>query len=75
MSKTRPYEYVPTYAIAILIEEYERLIKVGFFRLQNDLEKMKAEMQLRFSQPEEDRQITIEEYMRSRKNESNRFIK
>ena len=68
MSKTRPYEYVPTYAIAILIEEYERLIKVGFFRLQNDLEKMKAEMQLRFSQPEENRQITIEEYMRSRKN-------
>ena len=70
MSKTRPYEYVPTYAIAILIEEYERLIKVGFFRLQNDLEKMKAEMQIRFSQPEEDRQITIEEYMRSRKNDT-----
>ena len=69
MSKTRPYEYVPTYAIAILIEEYERLIKVGFFRLQNDLEKMKAEMQLRFSQPEEDKQISIDEYMRSRKNE------
>ena len=69
MSKNRPYEFVPTYAIAILIEEYERLIKVGFFRLQNDLEKMKAEMKLRFTQPEEDKQISIEEYMRSRKNE------
>lgn len=71
MSKQRPYEFVPTYAIAILIEEYERLIKVGFFRLENDLEKMKAEMKLRFAKPEEDKQITIEEYMRSRKNENN----
>lgn len=66
MSKQRPYEFVPTYAIAILIEEYERLIKVGFFRLENDLEKMKVEMKLRFAQPEEDKQISIEEYMRSK---------
>lgn len=69
MSEQRPYEFVPTYAIAILIEEYERLIKVGFFRLENDLEKMKVEMKLRFAQPEEDKQISIDDYIRSRNND------
>lgn len=67
MNKERPYEFVPTYALAILINEYERLINVGFFKLQPDLDKMKLEINKRFINPEEDKQITIEEYMRSRK--------
>lgn len=66
MSKEKPYEYVPTYALAVLIAEYERLIGVGFFKLQSDLDKMKKELDERFEQKEEDRQITIEEYMRKR---------
>ena len=67
MSKEKPYEYVPTYALAILISEYERLINVGFFKLQPDLDKMKLEINKRFAIPEEDKQISIEEYMRGRK--------
>ena len=66
MSKERPYEFVPTYAIAILIGEYERLISAGFFKLQPDLDKMKLEFNKRFEKPEEDKQISIEEYIRSR---------
>lgn len=66
MSKERPYEFVPTYAIAILISEYERLINAGFFKLQPDLDKMKLEFNKRFEKPEEDKQISIEEYIRSR---------
>ena len=68
MSKERPYEYVPTYAIAVLISEYERLVKAGFFKLQPDLDKMQDELNKRFAIIKEDRQITIEEYMRNRKN-------
>ena len=66
MSKQRPYEFVPTYAIAVLISEYERLINVGFFKLQKDLDLMKQEMNKRFEKPQQDKQINIEEYMRSR---------
>lgn len=67
MSKERPYEFVPTYAIAILISEYEKLVGVGFFKLQQDLDKMREEMNRRFEKPQEDKQISIEEYMRGRK--------
>lgn len=74
MSKDRPYEYVPTYAIAILISEYERLINIGFFKLQPDLDKMKEELERRFAKPEEDKQITIEEYIRSRDKNGERRI-
>ena len=69
MSKERPYECVPTYAIAILICEYERLVNAGFFKLQKDLDLMKAEMNKRFEKPEKDKQMSIDEYIRSRKNE------
>lgn len=66
MSKERPYEFVPTYAIAILISEYERLVNAGFFKLQSDLDKMQAELDKRFERPVEDKQITIDEYLRKR---------
>lgn len=69
MSKERPYEFVPTYAIAILIGEYERLVNAGFFKLQKDLDLMKTEMNKRFEKPEKDKQMSIDEYIRSRKNE------
>lgn len=69
MSKERPYECVPTYAIAILIGEYERLVNAGFFKLQKDLDLMKSEMNKRFEKPEKDKQMSIDEYIRSRKNE------
>ena len=74
MSKERPYEFVPTYAIAILISEYARLINTGFFKLQPDLDKMKEELDRRFAKPEEDKQITIEEYIRSRNKNGERRI-
>lgn len=67
-NKERPYQYVPTYALALLISNYEEYVKQGFFKLQNDLDKMNEEWVIRFKKPEEDRQISIEEYMRSRKN-------
>ena len=68
MSKERPYEYVPTYAIAVLQQEYSKLIQVGFFRLQSDLDKMNDEMSIRFENKKMDeRQISIEEYTKSLK--------
>ena len=68
MSKERPYEYVPTYAIAVLQQEYSKLIQVGFFILQSDLDKMNDEMSIRFENKKMDeRQISIEEYTKSLK--------
>ena len=70
MSKERPYEYVPTYAIAVLQQEYSKLIQIGFFRLQKDLDKMNEEMSIRFdTQKMEDKQISIEEYTKTLKKE------
>jgi hypothetical protein len=70
MSKERPYEYVPTYAIAVLQQEYSKLIQIGFFRLQKDLDKMNEEMGIRFdTQKMEDKQISIEEYTKTLKKE------
>ena len=66
MSKERPYEFVPTYALAVLISEYERIVEAGMFRYKDDLETMKAEMQLRFAKPEENKQISIKEYIKGR---------
>lgn len=68
-NRERPYEFVPLYALMVLIQHYEGLIKEGYFKQQEELDLMKAELEIRFKKPEEDRQITIEEYMRSRKNE------
>ena len=68
MSKERPYEYIPTYAIAVLQQEYSKLILAGFFRLQKDLDKMNEEMGIRFdTQKMEDKQISIDEYVKTLK--------
>lgn len=68
MSKERPYEYVPTYAIAVLQQEYSKLIQVGFFKLQSDLDKMNEEISIRFENKKlDERQISIEEYTKSLK--------
>lgn len=74
MSKERPYEFVPTYALALLINSYEEYVKQGFFKLQKDLDKMNEEWVVRFKKPEEDRQISIEEYMRSKNKNGERRI-
>lgn len=68
MSKTRPYEFVPTYALAILIDHYELLVKSGFFKLQYDLDLMKEEFTTRITLPD-DKQISIDDYIRSRNND------
>lgn len=65
-NKERPYEFVPLYALMVLIQHYEELIKEGFYKQQSELNLMKAEIEIRFKKPEQDKQISIEEYMRSR---------
>lgn len=73
MSKERPYQYVPTYAIAVLQQEYSRLIQVGFFRLQSDLDKMNEEMSIRYDiKKMENNQISIEEYTKTLKPKGNK---
>ena len=68
MSKERPYEFVPTYALIILTTEYAKLIRDGNFKSQIDLEKVQKELETRFTfLQEEDRQISIEEWQRTRK--------
>lgn len=66
MSKEKPYEYVPTYALAYLIQEYTRLVNAGMFKLQTDLDKMQQELNDRFKLPQQDKQISIKEYMKKR---------
>lgn len=68
MSKERPYEHVPTIALVILINEYIKMIQEDY-KKQQDLDKMLDEMKNRFKKPEQDKQISIEEYMRSRIND------
>ena len=65
----RPYEKVPLIALIILIQEYSKLVKDNF-NMQKDLEQMEEEIKIRFN-IEDDKQITIDDYLRSRKNESN----
>lgn len=69
MSKQRPYEFVPTCAILILINEYAKAIREGDFKKNKDYELMLKELDIRFfTIKENNKQISIEEYMRSRKN-------
>ena len=71
MSKERPYEYVPTIALIILIEAYDKMIREGDFKKQYDFDLIYQEFETRFKiKEEEDKQISIEEYMRSRKNDN-----
>lgn len=68
----RPYKYVPTVALFILIDKYKQIVNSGDFKKQRDLTEMKEELDIRFyTKKTDDRQISIEEYMRSRKNECN----
>ena len=68
----RPYKYVPTVALFILIDKYKQIVNSGDFKKQRDLSEMKEELDIRFyTKKTDDRQISIEEYMRSRKNECN----
>ena len=71
MNKERPYEFVPLYGLSIMIQEYEKLVKEGNFKVQQDLDEMNKEFYYRFEINRSDKQISIDEYMRSRKNESN----
>ena len=65
----RPYKEVPLIALIILIENYTKMVKDNF-HYQKDLELMLEEINNRYN-IEDNKQITIEEYMRSRKNDSN----
>ena len=64
----RPYEKVPLIAMIILIQEYSKLVKDNF-KMQKDLDQMVEELNIRFNIPS-DKQITIDDYLRSRKNET-----
>lgn len=65
MSKERPYEFVPTIGLIIMIENYTKLAKDNI-KMQQDLKKMVNELNSRFKTQEDDKQISIEEYMRGR---------
>ena len=67
----RPYKYVPTAALCILIDKYKQIVNSGDFKKQKDLDEINEELNIRFYTKKDDRQISIEEYMRSRKNECN----
>lgn len=67
----RPYKYVPTVALCILVEQYKNFVNSGDFKKQKDLDEINEELNIRFYTKKDDRQISIEEYMRSRKNECN----
>ena len=59
----RPYEKVPLIGLVILIENYTKMIKDNF-NMQHDLDQMMQELNIRFGY--EDKQITIDEYMRTK---------
>lgn len=59
----RPYENVPLIGLVILIENYTKMIKDNI-NMQHDLDQMIQELNIRFGY--EDKQITIDEYMRTK---------
>lgn len=59
----RPYENVPLIGLVILIENYTKIIKDNF-NMQHDLDQMIQELNIRFGY--EDKQITIDEYIRKK---------
>lgn len=60
----RPYKEVPLIGLIILVQEYSKMVKDNF-KYQKDLDLMQEEIKIRFN-IEDDKQISIEEYMRSR---------
>lgn len=70
MNINRPYQFVPTIALIILIEAYDKMIREGDFKKQQDFDLMYAEFEFRINiKKEEDKQITIEEYMKEVEND------
>lgn len=63
----RPYEYVPLIALIILIENYSKMVKDNF-NMQKDLDQMVEELNIRFNIPN-NKQISIDEYLRKREQE------
>ena len=59
----RPYEKVPLIGLVILIENYTKMVNENF-NMQHDLDQMIEELNIRFGY--EDKQITIDEYMRTK---------
>lgn len=59
----RPYEKVPLIGLVILIENYTKMVNENF-NMQHDLDQMIQELNIRFGY--EDKQITIDEYMRTK---------
>ena len=60
----RPYKEVPLIALIILIENYTKMVKDNF-HYQKDLDQMLEEINIRFN-IEYDKQISIDDYIRSR---------
>ena len=64
----RPYQYVPLVGLIELHEFYKREVESGNFKLQEQLEYINKEIRIRLT-PVDDKQITIDEYIRKRKYE------
>ena len=65
----RPYKDVPMIALIILIENYTKMVKDNK-NYQKDLDLMIQEIDIRFNKAD-DKQITIDEYIRRRNGEGN----
>ena len=65
----RPYKDVPMIALIILIENYTKMVKDNE-NYQKDLDLMIQEIDIRFNKAD-DKQITIDEYIRRRNGEGN----
>lgn len=65
----RPYKDVPMIALIILIENYTKMVKDNE-TYQKDLDQMIEEIDIRFKK-EDNKQITIDEYIRRRNGEGN----
>ena len=60
----RPYENVPLIGLIILVQEYTKMAKDNI-KVQKDLDQMLEEINIRFN-IEDDKQISIDDYLRSR---------
>ena len=63
----RPYKEVPLIALIILIENYTKMVKDNF-HYKKDLDLMLEEINIRYN-IEDNKQITIDEYLRKREQE------
>ena len=63
----RPYQYVPLVGLIVLHAYYQSEVDKGNYKFKEELDKVTEELNLRLRLPEIDKQITIDEYIRSRK--------